>query len=152
MSDLNTITSIGAIIEKVGITVASVLGLLVVVKWLSQVHLKALNDRIELLENLNTKREIEITEARKQIIERTDSHSKIVQELVTQVMLELRESRRAAVQTNQVMTRLIDTVLSKPCVAAELHPHDHRPYTRTPSSAELPAPPREVPTDRMGER
>lgn len=50
MSDPLIHPSTTDIIEKVGLTIAAIIGLVYVLKWLSQTHLKALNDRITTLE------------------------------------------------------------------------------------------------------
>ena len=103
------------VIGKVGYTVASILGLLYVLKWLSGIHLQALKDRILALEGELKRRdeiiaahEKEVRELHKVMLEKSEAHAKVLHDLALKVITAI---EKQAAYTKQLAHALED----RPC-------------------------------------
>lgn len=123
--------AIGELIEKAGITVASVVGLIVVVKWLSQVHLKALNDRITALESALKEKDQAIAERDKKIeklhermISIMEVHAHDMQSVALRMINESVENRKFQREIHEATVKTIEAFrAARPCLIPEYHPH-----------------------------
>ena len=135
-------------IEKAGIAVVTILGLLGILKWLSQTHLKALNVRLDVLEKvvkardeIIATRDAQLNAAHKAMLDRADKHSAAMHEMASLVMAEMAATRRASVQAHAVISRLLDALAVRPC----LKDPQHHP-TPVPSAKDMPEARNEEPT------
>lgn len=134
------------VVGKVGYTVASILGLLYVLKWLSGIHLQALKDRIIALEGELKHRDEriaagqgEISALHREMLDRSEAHAKVLHDLALKVITAI---EKQAAYTKQLAHALDD----RPC---PFNPNAGSPPTsplqhRTP----LPVPPA-VSSDRI---
>ena len=136
----------GVIIEKFGIAVASILGLLYVLRWLSQAHLKALNERINTLEMVYAEEKRDKARIQAEYMDRMEAHAAIERDMAAKMARVLVDNSANARATHDVLVRLLDRLDTRPCLLPDYEPHEHRMQHKTRSSAELPAPPK---TDRM---
>lgn len=144
------------VIEKVGYYIAALLGLLYVLRWLSKTHLLALNSRIATLERVTKEKEAVIEKrndqldvAHKAMLAQAEAHARVSHEQTMAVLQEMAATRRAAIQSHAVLSRLLDSLAERPCQHADhYHPHP----TPAPTASDLPRPPNEQTTSIIGGR
>lgn len=143
MADGVTPFSFGDLAERVGMALAVITGLVMVLKWLTQLHLASMNERMQTLEgvikerdSIIAKRDEKIEALQTQLLAVVTSHGHDMQSLVTQLLGNDRANRDCL----RAMIERLDTMNQRPCHALEHLPHPQ--HTPTP-------PPRQVPiTDR----
>jgi hypothetical protein len=131
-----------SVIEKVGLAIATILGLVYVLRWLSQAHLLALNSRITTLESVVAKRDNQIEAAQLQINMQANQHAHEMKDIAVRLATEIKENRAFNREQHAVLVRLLDKLDSRPCMIAEYHPH---PTPKPATHQDLPQPP----TDRL---
>jgi hypothetical protein len=124
------ILNYGDLIEKVGLALATIVGLVLVLKWLSQLHLKALTDRIATLEivvkekdALIEKREKRIDDLQSQILSATISHAHDIKALVLQLLDNDKANREFLRAHQAIVIKLVEQVSIRPCMAEDYRPH-----------------------------
>ncbi len=128
--------------EKVGWSVLSVIGLVYVLRWLAGAYLRALHERVTILESLDKAHRQELGDLRTLLLTRTDLHNQHLAQITERVTATLRDHNRTSIQMHQVLSRLVDQY---PAPSPGVHPAVHRNgYEPHPSSADLPAPPRDA--------
>jgi len=145
MADPLIPTSAADIIEKVGLTIATIVGLVYVLKWLSQMHLKALNDRITTLERVTRekdallervtrekdalieKREATITEVQRAHMDSVITHAHDLKALVMQLLANDKANRDFLREHQVVVVGLFERLGSRPCQMPDYQPHTHTP-------------------------
>jgi len=136
--------SIGEFIEKAGITVASIIGLLYVLRWLSYAHLAALNGRITTLEGVVKERDAliadrdkKIEELHNQMIARMETHAHDMQGIAVRMIQESAENRKFQREIHSSTLEIIsDFRQSRKCMAADYHPTDKKTPPELPSVPE----------------
>lgn len=124
------ILNYGDMIEKIGLALATIVGLVLVLKWLSQLHLKALTDRITTLEQvvkekdaLIEKREQKIDDLQGQILAATIGHAHDLKALVLQMLANDKENREFLRAHQAVVLQLVEKVGSRACMVEDYRPH-----------------------------
>lgn len=134
MADPLLSTPAADIIEKVGLTIATIVGLVYVLKWLSQAHLKALNDRITTLEAEITRRDALIAEREARIYAMhqaqlaaaiTNAHD--MKSIAMQLMANDKANR-------DVQRVLIEKLNTRPCMIEDYKPHPTPPPAPAPET------------------
>jgi hypothetical protein len=148
MADPLIPTSAGDIVEKVGLTIATIIGLVYVLKWLSQMHLKALNDRITTLERVTRekeaiieKREAKIEECQRAHMDSVITYAHDLKSLVMQLLANDKANREFLREHQVVVVGLFERLGSRPCQMPDYQPHAHP--TPKPDLPQVPA------TDRI---
>ena len=95
MSDLPTELDPAALVQKVGLAVAAIFGLVWVIRWLAQAHLAALNDRLGVLERLNSEYKAENRGLTETLLKRTDQHNQTVIDIADKMTTAMRENASA---------------------------------------------------------
>lgn len=142
-----TLLGFGKAVETVGYALAAILGLLYVLRWLSNTHLKALNDRQTTLEAVVAKRDAQIEAAQASMLIQAERHAHEMKDVAIRLANEIRDNRAFNREQHAVLVRMLDKLDRRPCMLADYEPHQHhsKPDPRVTSSAELPQPP----TDRV---
>lgn len=130
MADPLIPASTGDIVEKVGLAIATIIGLVYVLKWLSQAHLAALNGRITTLEGELVKKDALIA-AREQKIDQQQqdhmatviTHAHDMKSLVMQLLANDKANRDFMREHHQVVIGLFDKLGSRPCMLPDYQPH-----------------------------
>lgn len=144
MADPSIIDLVAAGIEKLGLAVATVIGLVIVLKWLSQAHLAALNSRITALEAVVVRRDEELRTANEHLLTVQTEAAQEAAKLANTVVSEIRASRQEYRQFHLVLARLLDYMEEQTPAVATAAPR-HRP----PSSTDLPPLRDDVSTERI---
>jgi hypothetical protein len=139
------LVGIGKAVETVGYTLAAILGLLYILRWLSNIHLQALNGRITTLEGVVLKRDEQIETAQALILTQATQHAHEMKDIAIRLANEIRDNRAFGREQHAVLVRLLDKLDQRPCMAADYQPH---PSPKHGTSAELPQPPTDRTTGR----
>ena len=152
MTDPLIPSSAAEIIEKVGLALATILGLVYVLRWLSQMHLLALNGRITTLESVVAKRDSQIEAAQLLLHTQSEQHAHEMKDIAVRLATEIKENRAFNREQHVVFVRLLDRMDARPCLMHGYEPHPTpkpefhaKGDPRISSSSELP----QVPTDRI---
>jgi hypothetical protein len=132
MSDPLSPSFIGEFIEKAGITVASIIGLLYVVRWLSFAHLAALTGRIVTLEGVVKERDAliadrdkKIEELHQQMIARMETHAHDMQGIAIRMITESAENRKFQREIHAATLDIIsDFRNARKCMVPDYAPTD----------------------------
>lgn len=138
MADPLIPASAADIVEKIGLTIATIIGLVYVLKWLSQMHLKALNDRITTLEGVTkekdaiiAKREEKIDQQQREHMATVITHAHDMKSLVMQLLANDKANRDFMREHQQVVVGLFERLGSRPCMLPDYQPHpQHQPTPR----------------------
>lgn len=119
--------------EKVGLTIATIIGLVYVLKWLSQMHLKALNDRITTLERVTKekdalieKRESKIEDVQRAHMDSVITYAHDLKSLVIQLLANDKANREFMREHQIVVVNLFERLGNRPCLLPDYQPHPHR--------------------------
>jgi hypothetical protein len=122
------------IVEKVGVTLATILGLVYVLRWLSQMHLKALNERITTLERVVKERDAIIARREEKIDSQQREHMATVisnaqdmKALVVQLLANDKANRDFMREHQQVVVGMFDRLGMRPCMIDNFAPHPAPP-------------------------
>jgi hypothetical protein len=134
----------GEFIEKAGITVASIVGLLYVLRWLSYAHLAALNGRITTLEGVVKERDALIAERDKkieelhgQMIARMETHAHDMQGIAVRMIHESSENRKFQRDIHTATMAVIEDLRTiRKGAAADYTPTDRPTIPQLPSVPE----------------
>lgn len=145
MADPLVPTSASDIVEKVGLTIATIIGLVYVLKWLSQTHLKALNDRITALEQVTREkdaiiatREEKIEAVQREHMATVVSHAHDMKALAVQLLANDKANRDFLREHQQVVVGLFERLGSRPCLMSEYQPHPQHQPTPKPELPKIP--------------
>lgn len=137
---------IGDFIEKAGITVASIVGLLYVLRWLSNAHLAALNGRIDALETAQREkdqaiadRDRKIEKMHERLVAVMEVHAHDMQGIAIRMINESTENRKFQRDIHAVTVQVIEGFkAARPCMVPEYHPHN----TPLPVKTDIPSVPK----------
>jgi hypothetical protein len=145
MADPLIPSSAADLVEKIGLTIATIIGLVYVLKWLSQMHLKALNDRITTLERVTREKEaiIEKREARIEAMQREHMDSVItyahdLKSLVMQLLANDKANRDFLREHQVVVVGLFERLGNRPCQLPDYQPHPQQTKTPKPDLPKVP--------------
>ncbi len=121
---MSELPAISEIVEKVGMSVATIIGLVLVLKWVSQAYQKELLGRIANLENELKSRDAKIDEREKLILARTDSYAHDMKSIAMQLIANDKANRELLRDYYGAICGLSDRLDRRKCqIEDDLDPH-----------------------------
>lgn len=131
------------LIQQVGFPIALCVVLIYAIKAQNAQLVKAFTDRIKTLETVVEEQGERIIKLEADRLRRADDYAQTLKDIAGRYAKVVTDHDAWSKQAFALLSRLIDVWQERPCMADRYDPHDHRPQTiRTPSSSEIPAPPR----------
>ena len=138
MSDL--VTALPELVEKIGLALATICGLVLALRWLSQQHLKALNTRITTLEAVIKQRDAQLDQRDKVIAELNVKIDGMHKERLSAAIGYAHDMKSIAMQlmendrlNREVQRALMTRLDSRPCLLDPKHP-DYPPHPEIPET------------------
>lgn len=141
-----------SIIQQFGFPITLCVVLLLAIRQQNGTLVKAFTDRIRTLENIVKEQGIKIAELEQDRIRRADEYGHTLKDVAVRYASVIRDHDTVIRETLGVLRRLTDAVTTRPCMVdafADFAPSKWAKASKLPTSADLPADPSKLETDRF---